>query len=186
MKFSAAGPARSYGKGPLYGNTFARAKASAHGKGGGGAPWVCASKSLTSKEASAQAAKVRGERWRTADFGFGISAGGGKVGKLGRLHSTESAVFAKFAAQNRKCIGGQGLTDFGTVAKRSVSFRNFPKLSVSFRFVPLCSVWFRVVPNGFPIAWCRAGSAECGVLSAAGTLGTHFPSSLAWLAAQNG
>jgi len=27
--------------------------------------------------------------------------------------------------------------------------------------------------------------AECGVLSAAGTLETHFPSSFAWLAAQN-
>ena len=35
MKFSAAGPAGSYGKGGHYGNTFARAKASALGKGGG-------------------------------------------------------------------------------------------------------------------------------------------------------
>jgi len=42
MKFSAPGPARSYGKGGRYGNTFARAKASAHGKGRGSAPEVCA------------------------------------------------------------------------------------------------------------------------------------------------
>ena len=58
-----------------------------------------------------------------------------------------------------------GLTDLGAVAKRSVSFRNFPKLSVSFRFVPFCSGWFRTDPL-LPGAWCRDGSAECGVRSA--------------------
>jgi len=44
--------------------------------------------------------------------------------------------FALYAAQNRKCVVLQGLTNLGSVAKRSVSFRNFPKLSVSFRSVP--------------------------------------------------
>jgi len=53
---------------------------------------------------------------------------------------------AGFAAQNRKCLVLHGLTDFGAVAERSVSFRNFPKLSVSFRFVPEFSVSFRSVP----------------------------------------
>ena len=71
--------------------------------------------------------------------------------------------FAWLAAQNRKCIVGQGLTDFGSAQKRSVSFRNFPKLSVSFRFVPKFSVSFRLVPG----AWCL------------------LPIKFAWLAAQN-
>jgi len=84
----------------------------------------------------------------------------------------------------------QGLTAFGAVTRRSVSFRNFPKLSVSFRFVPFCSAPVRVVPNGPPIAWCPVPGAELGVLSAeCGVrrvpVGTHFPSSFAWLAAQN-
>ena len=35
MQFSAAAAAGGYGKGPLYGNTFARANASAAGKGEG-------------------------------------------------------------------------------------------------------------------------------------------------------
>ena len=100
----------------------------------------------------------------------------GKAGNLGRLHSTASAVFAPlvrhsrsvaiamerrrlgeagFVAREEKSIGVPGLTDFGPVAKRSVSFRDFPKLSVSFRFVPFCSALFRVVPNGPPVAWRR-------------------------------
>ena len=37
---------------------------------------------------------------------------------------------------SRKGPAGQGLTDFGDVAKRSVAFRNFPFRSVSFRSFP--------------------------------------------------
>ena len=54
---------------------------------------------------------------------------------------------AGFAAQNEEGPVDQGLTDSGPVAKRSVSFRNFPKLSVSFRSFPFLSVPFRVVPS---------------------------------------
>ena len=79
----------------------------------------------------------------TADLGFRISAGGGKAGNLGRLRSTGLVLLAKLAAQNRKCIVPQGLTDFEPVAERSDSFRNFPELSETFRFVPFCSGWFR-------------------------------------------
>jgi len=68
--------------------------------------------------------------------------------------------FAWLAAQNRKCIVPQGLTDFGPVAKRSDSFRNFPKLSVSFRFVPSRSIGIpggsggqRGLPLGAGRAW---------------------------------
>ena len=50
----------------------------------------------------------------------------------------------------------QRLTGFGPVAKRSVSFRNFPKLSVSFRFVPELSVSFRWVPSGSGLGRCVA------------------------------
>jgi hypothetical protein len=51
----------------------------------------------------------------------------------------------------KQIIAGQGVTGFGVVAKRSVSFRNFPKLSVSFRWVPGASKARRVggaVPAG--------------------------------------
>ena len=59
MKFSAAGPARSYGRGGQYGSTFARAKASAHGKGGGGAPYVCASEAPDNRMSEAPGTKHR-------------------------------------------------------------------------------------------------------------------------------
>ena len=124
-----------------------------------------------------------------ADCGFRIwDFGGRRQGRQAGPRTDCQLPISSFqlGSRSRESLPPKDLRISGPVAKRSVSFRNFPKLSVSFRFVPLCSVWFRVVPNGFPIAWCRAGSAECGVLSAAGTLGTHFPSSLAWLAAQNG
>jgi len=64
-------------------------------------------------------------------------------------HSPAGAVAptgSSCALRNRKDIVGQGLTDVGLLAKRSVSFRFFPELSVSFRSVPLGSAWFRLVP----------------------------------------
>ena len=109
----------------------------------------------------------------TADLGIRISVGGGKAGSLGRSHSTAFAVFAEFAAQNLEGMDTQRLTYFEAVAKRPVSFRDFPKLSVSFRFVPEFSVSFRSVPSrsiGMPGARCLLSSllpgAELGVLSA--------------------
>ncbi len=90
----------------------------------------------------------------------------GKVGKLGRLHSRAFAMFALlvrrslgeagFAAQNRKCIVLQGLTDLGLLAKRSQTFRFVPKLSETFRNFPKLSVSFRPVPpasGAGPMAW---------------------------------
>ena len=64
MKFSASGPAGSYGKGGRYGNTFARSKASVHGKGGGGARNVCASEAPDNRMSEAPAAEVRPQRGR--------------------------------------------------------------------------------------------------------------------------
>ena len=58
------------------------------------------------------------------------------------------ALFAQFAAQNRKRIVRQGVTGFGSVAKRSGTLRFFPKLSVSFRPVPRDSGRFRTVVRG--------------------------------------
>ena len=49
------------------------------------------------------------------------------------------ALLAQFAAKNKEGIDTHGLTDFRAVAKRSISFRNFPKLSETFRFVSFCS-----------------------------------------------
>jgi hypothetical protein len=72
----------------------------------------------------------------------------GKVGNLGRLHSTDAVLFAEFAAQNRKCLVPQGLTDLGSVPKRSETFRFFPKLSVAFGRVPRRSVLFGWFPTG--------------------------------------
>ena len=82
---------------------------------------------------------------------------GGKVGNLGRLGRWPSAGAGLAAARNVNCLGGQGLTAFGPVADRSVSFRNFPKLSVSFRSVPEFSAVFRFVPlcSGGLGAWRR-------------------------------
>jgi len=90
--------------------------------------------------------ETRNEHSLTSKLRHSQVQGGGKVGKLGRLHSRGSAAFVKLAAQNRKGIVLQGLTHLELVAKRSVSFRNFPKLSVSFRFVPELSETFRFVP----------------------------------------
>ncbi len=155
MKFSAAGPAGSYGKGPLYGNTFARAKASAHGKGGGGAPQVCAPGAPDNRigEGGGASAECR-VRSAGTDCQLPISNF--------QLGSRSSRVFA-----------AQGLTDFGAVGKRSVSFRNFPFRSVLFRPFPCGSerTPYCLVPG----AWCRAGSAECGVRSAEGPDRNPFP-----------
>jgi len=46
----------------------------------------------------------------------------GKVGKLGRLHSGGSSVFAQLAARNGQVAVAKGLTDFGSAQKRSDSF----------------------------------------------------------------
>jgi len=86
---------------------------------------------------------------RSADFGFGISVGGGKVGKLGRLRKKACPSSVQPGARKAKAIGGQGLTDLGMLAKLSVSFRFFPKLSVSFRFFPFCSAWCRLRQSEF-------------------------------------
>jgi len=77
-------------------------------------------------------------------------------------HSPPS--FAEFAAQNRKCIVLQGLTDLAAAAELSVSFCNFPKLSVSFRFVPFRSVSFRLVPPGSGFCRGAAGGAVPDIL----------------------
>jgi len=62
-------------------------------------------------------------------------------------HRTQLGKQAVAPIDSRKCIVLQGLTHFGSVVKRSVSFRNFPKLSVSFRPFALGSVWSPTFPG---------------------------------------
>ena len=68
--------------------------------------------------------------------------------------------FAEFAAQNRKGIVGQRLTDFEAARNRCETFRFFPKLSVSFR--PDAS-GFRAVPEGSGACrWVRVRRRSAG------------------------
>jgi hypothetical protein len=68
-------------------------------------------------------------------------------------HGPDGAVAPAFPG---KCIGGQGLTGFEGVAKRSASFRNLPKPSETFRNFPFRSVSFRSVPPRS--GWFRTGA----------------------------
>ena len=126
---------------------------------------------------------------------------GGPSAECGEHPRNPFPLFVRVACgskQERHCAA----RTYALGARRG-TFRFFPELSETFRFVPFHSAWFRGVRSAdcevrieetggvarFARKPCcsKRGrrSDECGVLSAASTLGTHFPSSFALLAAQN-
>ncbi len=96
----------------------------------------------------------------------GASAKCGVLNAAGTLGAHFPSSFAWLAAQNRKCIVGQGLTESGAVGKRCGVFRNFPFRSVSFRSVPPYFGWFRTDPllpgaECLPSPHCLVPGARC-------------------------